>query len=258
MTHENRRHSALALGLAAILAAALSACGGGGSSTSGSVLKDGFKQVPQSAGTLTVWVDSTRLAAAQAYKKAHPNVKLNIVTYDGDANGANTLQTKVDLFDCTGSGWPDVVFSAEQNETSWAVTAGFAAPLNEGLIPSSTLDNFATGAMSVCTVNGKLYGLRNDLAQVVLWYNAALMKKWGYQVPTTWPQDQQLGEQVAKQHPGIPGRERRKHVHARDLHVGQPVPGQRHHRPARGDGQCDDSELPADGDLAGRADQGRL
>ncbi len=197
-----RRHSALALGLAAILAAALSACGGGGSSTSGSVLKDGFKQVPQSAGTLTVWVDSTRLAAAQAYKKAHPNVKLNIVTYDGDANGANTLQTKVDLFDRTGSGWPDVVFSAEQNETSWAVTAGFAAPLNEGLIPSSTLDNFATGAMSVCTVNGKFYCLRNDLAQVVLWYNAALMKKWGYQVPTTWPQYQQLGEQVARQHPG--------------------------------------------------------
>jgi multiple sugar transport system substrate-binding protein len=43
--------------------------------------------------------------AAQAYQKAHPNIKLNIVTYDGDANGSNTLQTKVDLYNRTGSGW---------------------------------------------------------------------------------------------------------------------------------------------------------
>ncbi len=197
-----RRRSAAAVGLAAIFALVLSACGGSSGSASGSVTKDGFKQAPQSSGPLTVWVDSTRLPAAQAYKKAHPTVKLNIVTYDGDANGSNTLQTKVDLFNRTGKGWPDVVFSAEQNETSWAVSAGFAAPLNEGLIPSSTLGNFATGSLNVCTVNGKNYCLRNDLAQVVLWYNAALMKKWGYQVPTTWPQYQQLGEKVAKQHPG--------------------------------------------------------
>ena len=28
------------------------------------------------------------------------------------------------------------------------------------------------------------------------------MKQWGYQVPTTWPQYEQIGEEVAKQHPG--------------------------------------------------------
>ena len=193
--------SILAFGAAALMAAAVSACGGG-SSGSGSSVKDGFTQATQSAGPLTVWVDSTRVPAAQAYQKAHPNVKLNIVTYDGDANGADTLQTKVDLYDRTGSGWPDVVFSATDNETSWAVSAGFLAPLNEGLIPQATLSNFATGSLNPCTVNGKVYCLRNDLSQVVLWYNASLMKKWGYQVPTTWPQYEQLGETVAKQHPG--------------------------------------------------------
>ena len=52
------------------------------------------------------------------------SVKLNIVTYDGDANGADTLQTKVDRFYRTGSGWPDVVFSAENNEVSWAQRPG--------------------------------------------------------------------------------------------------------------------------------------
>src|ERR1017187_6252093 len=201
--------SILAVGAAALMAVAVSACGGGGSSGSGSSTKDGFKQPSQSAGPLTVWVDSTRVPAAQAYQKAHPNVKLNIVTYDGDANGADTLQTKVDLYDRTGSGWPDVVFSATDNETSWAVSAGFTAPLNEGLIPSSTLSNFATGSLDPCTVNGTVYCLRNDLSMVVLWYNASLMKKWGYTVPTTWPQYEALGEKVAKQHPGYLRRHRR-------------------------------------------------
>ena len=85
------------------LAATVAACGNGNSSGGSSgVTKDGFKQAAQSSGPLTVWVDSTRVPAAQAYAKAHPNVKLNIVTYDGDANGSNSLQTKVDLYDRTG------------------------------------------------------------------------------------------------------------------------------------------------------------
>jgi multiple sugar transport system substrate-binding protein len=193
----------LAAGVAVLAAGTLAACGGGAGSggASGSV-KDGFTQAPQSPGTLTVWVDSTRVPAARAYQKAHPSVKLDIVTYDGDANGSNTLQTKVDLYNRTGSGWPDVVFSAENNEVSWAVNAGFLAPLNRGLIPSSTLGSFAHGALDPCTVNGTVYCLRNDLAMVALWYNATLMKQWGYQVPTTWPQYEQLGLKVAKQHPG--------------------------------------------------------
>jgi ABC-type glycerol-3-phosphate transport system substrate-binding protein len=188
------------------LAVTVAACGNGsssgGGSASGAGAKDGFTQVAQTSGPLTVWVDSTRVPAAQAYQKAHPNVKLNIVTYDGDANGSNSLQTKVDLYNRTGSGWPDVVWSTQNNELSWAVNAGFTAPLNEGLIPNSVLSNFAPGALNPCTVNGKVYCLRNDLAMVVLWYNAKLMKQWGYQVPSTWPQYEQLGQEVAKQHPG--------------------------------------------------------
>jgi ABC-type glycerol-3-phosphate transport system substrate-binding protein len=188
------------------LAVTVAACGNGsssgGGSASGAGAKDGFTQAAQTSGPLTVWVDSTRVPAAQAYQKAHPNVKLNIVTYDGDANGSNSLQTKVDLYNRTGSGWPDVVWSTQNNELSWAVNAGFTAPLNEGLIPNSVLSNFAQGALNPCTVNGKVYCLRNDLAMAVLWYNAKLMKQWGYQVPSTWPQYEQLGQEVAKQHPG--------------------------------------------------------
>ncbi len=192
------RSALLALGAALVLA--LAAACGGGSATDGS--QNGFHPVPQTGDTLTVWVDSDRLAAAKLYQREHPSVKMKIVSYDGDANGSNYLQTKVNLFNRTRAGWPDVVFSSQNNEASWAVPAGFTAPLNQGLIPQSTLAGWAPGANNPCLVNGTLYCLRNDLAQTVLWYNAPLLHQWGYTVPTTWPEYEALGNQVAAQHPG--------------------------------------------------------
>ncbi|WP_035839628.1 ABC transporter substrate-binding protein [Kitasatospora azatica] len=193
------KRSVLLAVCAATMALAVSACGG---STAQKTTKDGFAQAPQKDGALTVWVDATRLDAAKQYQQLHPEVKLDIVSYDGDANGSNYLQTKVQLFNRTGKGWPDVVFSSQNNEASWAVDAGFAAPLDKGLIPADTLGQFAKGANDVCTVNGTVYCLRNDLSQAVLWYNAPLMKQFGYQVPKTWEEYQALGEKVAAEHPG--------------------------------------------------------
>src|SRR5437764_15068785 len=95
------RIALLTLGAALVLAVA-SACGGG--STTGA--QSGSHPVPQTGGTLTVWVDSDRLGAAQLYQREHPSVKMNIVSYDGDANGSNYLQTKVSLFTRTRGAWP--------------------------------------------------------------------------------------------------------------------------------------------------------
>ena len=133
----------------AVVAAAVSlaACSGGqsigGSSSSASSGSPyGFtaaKQNPKSE--ITVWVDSTRLPAAQAYEKA-TGQKIKIVTYDGDANGSNSFQTKMQLFDRAGSGWPDVVFTADDNSASWGSLSGTGdlAPLNKGtknLVPAA-------------------------------------------------------------------------------------------------------------------------
>jgi ABC-type glycerol-3-phosphate transport system substrate-binding protein len=172
-----------------------------------STTSSAFKQAAQnSSATITVWTDSTRLPDVQKYQQENPNVKMNIVTYDGSADGSTYLQTKVQLFDRTGSGWPDVVF-ASPTDVTWASVPTnpsaqpFAAPVDE-LVPSATLQGFATGSLSPCQYNGHTYCLRNDIAQVVTWYNKKLMDQWGYQVPTTWEQYQALGEKVAAQHPG--------------------------------------------------------
>jgi len=69
--------------IAVMALAFVSACGG---SSSGSSKAD-----------LTVWVDAARLPVAKAYQKAHPDVKMDIVTFDGDGNGATTLQSKIQL-----------------------------------------------------------------------------------------------------------------------------------------------------------------
>jgi ABC-type glycerol-3-phosphate transport system substrate-binding protein len=200
------RRSAAALSLVSILTL-LAGCATTAQSTSpaGSAAFTPVKQ--DNASQITVWADSTRLPAVQNYQKSHPDVKMNIVTYDGGADGSNYLQTKVQLFDRTGSGWPDVVFGSPTDVT-WASqptspsASPFAAPLDQNLVAQQTLDNFAKGSLSPCQFNGHTYCLRNDIAQVVLWYNKSLMDQWGYQVPTTWQQYQQLGLRVAKEHPG--------------------------------------------------------
>ena len=167
----------------------------------------GFSPVPQDeTSQIVVWADSTRLPAVQQYQKAFPDKKMEVVTYDGGADGSNYLQTKVQLFDRTGSGWPDVVFGPPVDVT-WAsrATGGdakpFAAPMDT-LVDKATIGNFAAGSLSPCEFGGHTYCLRNDIAQSVLWYNKKLLDEFGYTVPKTWAEYQALGERVAKEHPG--------------------------------------------------------
>jgi ABC-type glycerol-3-phosphate transport system substrate-binding protein len=200
-----RRLTALSGTAALVLSLGLAACGNKTESSSGTY---GFPQAKQDdAAAITVWVDADRSTAVDAFKKANPDVKLKVVSYDGSANGSNSFRTKMQLFDRSGSGWPDVVFSTQNNDAAWASQKSngkqaFAAVLNQGLVPKTTLDGFTSGSLDPCTVEGKVYCLRNDLAQVVLWYNKNLLDKFGYSVPTTWEQYQALGEKVAQEHPG--------------------------------------------------------
>ena len=153
---------------------------------------------------IVVLVDSLRLPMVKAYEKANPGVKLDVELGDAGANGDGSIESKVALANRVGHGWPDIIFSAEANDVQklGAPPFNFPAALNQGLVPNSIINNYASGALSPCMVGGKLECLRNDLAFDVLWVNVPLMKKWGYTVPTTWQQWQVIGENVAKNHPG--------------------------------------------------------
>lgn len=156
---------------------------------------------------MTVWVDATRQPAVEAFMKAHPEVKVNMVVDDGSSGASGTLQTKIALADQAGSGWPDVAFSTQTNDASWASQSAngaqpFAMALNQGFFDPAFLAGFTPGALAPATVDGKVYGLRNDLAPVLFWYNKDLLTRFGYDVPKTWQEYQALGDKLAKDHPG--------------------------------------------------------
>ena len=158
-------------------------------------------------GQLTIWADATRQPAVQAFEAAHPEIKVNLVVDDGSSGASGTFQTKISLADQAGSGWPDVVFSTQQNDAAWAAkdnngVQAFAKALNKGYLDQSFLDGFIPGALDPVTVDGTVYGLRNDLAPVLFWYNKALLDQFGYEAPKTWEEYQALGDKLAKDHPG--------------------------------------------------------
>lgn len=149
------------------------------------------------SGPITVWIDSDRQKAVDLFKQTHPSEAglINAVVVD-----RNTFPAKVLLENNINSGWPDVVF-AEPDLIAQVSDAAHHFPLDLSSYVSTDIQNNFAGLDS-CKVNGKLVCLRNDLAQYVMYYNAPLMQQFGYTVPTTWEQYQQLGLDVAKNHPG--------------------------------------------------------
>jgi ABC-type glycerol-3-phosphate transport system substrate-binding protein len=186
-------------------AMAIAACGSGSDSSSDPTPSPTTQSgtPAEASGDITVWVDSVRIPAAKAYVAAHPDVHVKIVTYDGDANGAATLQTKIQLWNRTGKGWPDVIFSEQVNDPVWMAKKPFefAAPV-KGLIPDDKLSKWPAPSRAQCTIDGTQYCVQDNLAQVVLWVNEKLMDKFGYDVPKTWQEWAALGQKVAQEHPG--------------------------------------------------------
>jgi multiple sugar transport system substrate-binding protein len=156
---------------------------------------------------ITIWVDADRAKIAEEFKADHPEIEVNIETYDGNSGGTNSFQTKIGLADAAGEGWPDVVWSGQVNDASWATKSingaqPFAAKLNTGVTEDGWLDGYTPGALDPVTVDGDVYGARDNLAPVVFWYNKALFDEFGYDIPETWEDYEALGEKLAAEHPG--------------------------------------------------------
>lgn len=175
-----------------LLAATLSGCASASTpSSSNSAPTD------DATATLTVWTDATRQPGFLEYQTQHPDVKLDIQTFDEAA-----LIAKIQLFNKTGEGWPDVVFTGEPNNVTNLADAqiDYAYPLDK-LISADVLAGFGNSNQG-CMVNGTLYCLKNDLAQTVIWYDKELLDQFGYSIPTTWDDYAQLGEKISQEHPG--------------------------------------------------------
>ncbi len=146
---------------------------------------------------ITVWIDQDRQPNVDAYLKAFPDKAKLIRPVIVDRE---QFPAKVLLFNNTNQGWPDVVF-AEPRLVGRVADAAHQFPLDlKPLVPADTIKGFA--GMDGCTFGDKIYCLRNDLAQFVVYYNKPLMDKFGYTAPKTFEDLQALSDKVAKDHPG--------------------------------------------------------
>jgi len=111
--------------------------------------------------------------AAQNYEKAHPGVKIQFNYLENEAFKAKLptlLQSKdrPSAFHSWGGGvmYEQVESGICQDITAAASEGGFA-------------DTFYPATIQNFTVEGKLYGLPNDLGPIVFWYNKELCQKAG-------------------------------------------------------------------------------
>jgi multiple sugar transport system substrate-binding protein len=152
-----------------------------------------------SGGKITVWVDAPRVPAADAFKKAHPEVPINIVQIDSTV-GATTTQQHFTQFDAAKKGWPDAIFFPSNDDVAWAAKSGYTANMSKDT--PDLVAGYTKTALASCFIDGKYQCLRNDAAPDVFWYNATLFKQWGYTVPTTWADYETLAVKIATDHPG--------------------------------------------------------
>jgi multiple sugar transport system substrate-binding protein len=183
-----------AMAAIAMVGIAMSGCsaGGGGAKASGVAQTD-------SGGAITVWVDAPRVPAADAFKKAHPDIKINIVQIDSTV-GATTTQQHFAQFDAAKKGWPDAIFFPSNDDIAWAAKTGYTADMSKET--PDLVAGYTKPVLAQCLIDGKYQCLRNDAAPDVFWYNAVLFKQWGYTVPTTWAEYESLAVKIAQDHPG--------------------------------------------------------
>lgn len=117
---------------------------------------------------LAIWQE-----AAQQYEKAHPGVKVQFDYLENEAFKAKLptlLQSKdrPSLFHSWGGG---VMF--EQ------ISSGVCQDITSAISQGGFKDTFYPAGVQNFTYQGKTYGLPNDVAPIVFWYNKDLVEKAG-------------------------------------------------------------------------------
>lgn len=182
-----------AVALTALMGLVLGGCSGGGTGASGGKTDSG--------GKITVWVDPPRVPAADAFKKAYPDIPISVQQIDGTVGG-KTVQQQFAQFDAAKKGWPDAIFFPSNDDIAWATSAKsrYAADLSAEM--PELVKGYDPAVLAPCEIGGKYYCARNDAAPDVFWYNAAFFAQKGYTVPKTWEEYGQLAVRIAQENPG--------------------------------------------------------
>lgn len=179
--HFTRRHGLAVLAGAALTAGFIAGCG--------SREQEGSGPSP-APRRLTLWhilnYSGPREIVERAvarFEKAHPGVEVEVLTFDNDP-----YKTKLGV-EMAGGTPPDVFFTWGGGALRAYAAAGKVLDLSPALADSPEWEErFLPAAMALCRDGDAVYALPLDLAAVVLWYNAALLREHGLTPPGAVPE----------------------------------------------------------------------
>ena len=157
--------------------------------------------VTDSGGPITVWVDPPRVPAVEAFRKAFPDIPVEVTTINGNV-GSTELQQKFVLFNQAGQGWPDAIFFPSNDDIAWAAGSKINYVRDIGQNLGDIIPEYPSSVIAQCRIDGRVRCLRNDAAPDVLWYDAELFRQWGYRPPVTWEDYERLSLDIVREHPG--------------------------------------------------------
>ncbi|UJW84952.1 ABC transporter substrate-binding protein [Devosia sp. SL43] len=113
---------------------------------------------------------------AAAYEADHPGVDINIRKFGEDYKQA--LSTMLQTNDA-----PDVIYSWGGGVLSEQIEAGLLRTI-DGVIPDETKAAVGPAGVDAFTRDGQLYGIAQNVSEVVFWYNKTLFEQAGVDVAT--------------------------------------------------------------------------
>jgi multiple sugar transport system substrate-binding protein len=143
------------------------------------------------AGTITS--PDPRPVLISMFEKAHPNIKVQLVTAASNTDTTRaTLTTQIE----GGAATPDVYLG----DVIWPAQFAhnqLALPLNKHL-PSSFFSRFAGGLVDGATYQGNVYAAPFFVDSAFLFYRKDLLAKKNLPVPTTWQQVESESQTLQK------------------------------------------------------------
>jgi len=183
--------------VAAALALALTACGGGDTKDDATTPAGGDTPAAGGlSGSLTVWAWEPTLEKVVAdFETANPDVDVELV----NAGTGNDQYTALQNAIAAGSGVPDVGQIEYYALPQFALGESLA---DLGPLGATELDGtFTPGPWAAVKQGEGIYGLPMDSGPMALFYNKDVFEKAGVEVPTTWDEYLEAARAIHKADP---------------------------------------------------------
>jgi multiple sugar transport system substrate-binding protein len=188
VTARRRRAAAATAALAAGLLLTTAACGGGKKAGDGAAATSGGKV------TLSFWDwDPNMDKVVATWNAGHPGIQVKL----SNPAGGDQLVAKMITAHQAGNG-PDIA-KVEYQSLPALVAKGVVRDITGWT--KDTVTKYDRSTLASTVFQGKVYGVPQDVAPLMLFYRTDLFARYGLKVPTTWDEYAATAQQVRAKAP---------------------------------------------------------